>query len=439
MEEIVIIGGGVSGISSAVILAENGFKPILIESRKYLGGRVRSFINELSGDVIDNGQHLFLGCYNYTFKLFRKLDTFKFLVKNFPSNIEFRDRYSGISNLSYPAIFNPQIGSMLAILKFKNLSIKEKLLIFPLINYILLNDVNPNETVKNLLDRFKQSSNICYRLWNPIVIATINSSPELASASLFVNVMKEGFLGKGNSSLLYFSNTGLSNLFINSTKIIENSSGKVLYNSSVSKIFFHNSYYRIVFKDNSEIKTKNIISSVSSDVLSRIINDDKILKSSLNIPEFKYSPIISIYIWFKGHYNLPLFNALTGTRIEWLFNKRKMFTENKENTLISCTISSAEELSKLTNTDLYNIVIDELKICYKELKNAEVLDFEIIKENRATPIFTPEAQRMRLKTKTILKGFYLSGDWTDTKLPATIEGGVKSGFKAAELFLKDCK
>lgn len=41
---------------------------------------------------------------------------------------------------------------------------------------------------------------------------------------------------------------------------------------------------------------------------------------------------------------------------------------------------------------------------------------------------------MRLKTKTILKGFYLSGDWTDTKLPATIEGGVKSGFKAAELF-----
>jgi uncharacterized protein with NAD-binding domain and iron-sulfur cluster len=80
-KRVVIIGGGFAGLAAGVRLCERGFEVLLLERRNHLGGRAYSFIDAKTGDVVDNGQHLFMGCYHHTIAFLEKigrLDRLKF-------------------------------------------------------------------------------------------------------------------------------------------------------------------------------------------------------------------------------------------------------------------------------------------------------------------------------------------------------------------------
>ena len=66
----------------------------------------------------------------------------------------------------------------------------------------------------------------------------------------------------------------------------------------------------------------------------------------------------------------------------------------------------------------------------------ELPPWQIVKERRATFAATPEQAKRRAKAETRWSNLFLAGDWTDTGLPATIEGAVRSGNRAAELALR---
>ncbi|MEX0602785.1 MAG: FAD-dependent oxidoreductase, partial [Bacteroidota bacterium] len=69
--DVIVLGGGLSGLSAAVDACVRGFRVVLLERRRFAGGRTYSFVDELTGDVVDNGQHLLMGCYHATRKYLR--------------------------------------------------------------------------------------------------------------------------------------------------------------------------------------------------------------------------------------------------------------------------------------------------------------------------------------------------------------------------------
>ena len=74
-------------------------------------------------------------------------------------------------------------------------------------------------------------------------------------------------------------------------------------------------------------------------------------------------------------------------------------------------------------------------ICKASGITADMPPWQIVRERRATFAATPEQDALRPKAVTPLNNLFLAGDWTDTGLPATIEGSVRSGDRAADLVL----
>jgi uncharacterized protein with NAD-binding domain and iron-sulfur cluster len=152
---------------------------------------------------------------------------------------------------------------------------------------------------------------------------------------------------------------------------------------------------------------------------------------------FKSSPIISIHLWLDREITDLDFAALLETRIQWIFNKSKLLNEKKEGTAVrqylSLVISAADEFVKLNKKQLVEIAMEDLRRVLPQARDAKVIHSLVMKEKRATFLPSPGLEALRPNARTKFDNLFLAGDWTATGYPATIEGAVMSGRKAAEL------
>jgi uncharacterized protein with NAD-binding domain and iron-sulfur cluster len=103
---------------------------------------------------------------------------------------------------------------------------------------------------------------------------------------------------------------------------------------------------------------------------------------------------------------------------------------------LSVVISDADKYKDMEEQKILDIIIPELQK-NRIITDRNIISFKIIKEKRATFVPDSKSQKYRLPCKTNLSGIYLAGDWTDTGLPATIEGAALSGRVAAEAISKN--
>ncbi len=431
----VVLGGGVAGIAAAVSLARNGLRPLLLESRPYIGGRARSFVHEPSGDVIDNGQHLMMGCYHRTFELLELLGTRSAVQLQRSLAVEFRDPDGSSDRLAAPATLPSPADVLVGMMRLKRITAAERLALLRIGIALALGTPGSDETAATYLRRHGQTANLRRRLWDPIIIATLNLPAERASALLFARVMRLAFLGKGTDSHLAFPTRGLSELFQPATSLTEHSGGSVSIGTAITAVERHDEGYVIRLKDREPILARQVISALPERALRAVLRQPELVSDVLGAtPAFEYSPIVSLYLWYNHNpASLPAFAAMIGTAVQWMFNRRAIDGSRNEKWpgLVSCTISAAVAES---STDADSIVARadaELQAAFPELAGAGLLGSLVLKERHATFAATPEAERARPMAQTAASGFFLAGDWTSTGLPATIEGAAQSGFTAA--------
>ncbi len=434
-----VLGGG---IAAAVRLALQGMRPLLIESRPYLGGRARSFIHRNTGDEIDNGQHLMMGCYHATFALLEQLGT-RDLVDLQPAlRVEFREPGGARAVLAAPGFLPSQLGVMAAMLRLGGLSGRERRALLAVGVNVRLKTPGPDETTRQYLNRLGQSPRAQERLWDPIIIATLNTPPQRASARLFAEVMRRAFLGPGTDSQLAFPRTGLSQLIDPAREFIESRGGRVMTGMTITGLHRLPESYLVKLKDHPEIETGHVIAALPWRQLRPLLHGITAYEQEHTTAKPEYIPIVSIYLWYdRNPAELPVFAAMLGTQVQWMFNRRKMGTPPNPAFpgLIACTISAAFSQSAATGKEVAEMADRELRETFPELRDARLLDALVIKEKHATFAATPAVAQGRPGTRTgpSSPGYYLAGDWTDTGLPATIEGAAQSGFAAADALLED--
>jgi zeta-carotene desaturase len=135
------------------------------------------------------------------------------------------------------------------------------------------------------------------------------------------------------------------------------------------------------------------------------------------------------------------FVAVLDSNIQWVFNKSKILQSGKRSTrqYLSLVISAAAKYVTLEKNRIVNIAVEDLKHVMPQVDAAKVIHSLVIKEKRATFSPRPGIEAFRPSTRTSFSNFYLAGDWTDTGYPATIEGSVISGKKAAMALETDTK
>ncbi|MCX7877281.1 MAG: hydroxysqualene dehydroxylase HpnE [Ignavibacteria bacterium] len=428
---VCIIGGGIAGLSSAVFLAEKGFKVTLIESSPKLGGRAYSFFDKTLGAKIDNGQHILAGWYKSTFRFMRLIGTYGQLSFQKGLEVYFRDtkthEYSLKSGgLPYPFdLFGGLLG-------YKALKYNDCLSVISLIKKIKSGKMNIDE-LKNintdeLLKLTSQSERTVYYFWKPFITAVFNSEPEDVSAVIFANVIREGFKDKESSSLV-LPDVFLSEMFTESSeRFLKSRNAEILLNKRVTGLHFKDDQLsHVITEDRINVKCDYYISAVPFLEFDKLFPDVAYIRAGT----LKASPIVNIHLIFEKNIEgifKKRFTGLLDTKCQWIFR----ITDKQ----ICIVISAAEEIAELDKQEIINLAKNELIICFPEVKNYNIKSERIIKEMYAT--FKPDKDSLntRLTSQTKYKNLFIAGDWTDTGLPATIEGAVRSAEKCVELINK---
>lgn len=428
MAKCIVIGGGFAGLASAAYLTKAGIKVELLESSPKLGGRAYSFKDESSGSIIDNGQHIMMGCYTETLdfmKLIGAGDNLRYQDKlkiNFVKE-GFKVLALNASRLPYP--FNLIAG----LLNYKAISPKERISLLRFFLKLPFQKVNEIKklTVREFLLKENQSENAIKAFWAILVVGALNTSMEKASAEIFLNILKRIFLSGNAASAIVLPKYGLSETYcVNAGKFIAEGGGIINMPEGVTGFIYEGMLLKKI------ITAKRIIDDFDF-VISAVpfFAAEKIKNFSLIVPHpgISFSPILSVHVWLKENKFKDDFYGLIGSEVHWIFNRGDHIT---------LVISDAGRFIDKERGEISELVINELqKFAY--IKKEEIISIKIIKEKRATFIPTNDINGKRPGTKTNLSNFFLAGDWIDTGLPSTIESAVKSGRLAAEMILKNLK
>ena len=424
MKHCIVIGGGIAGLTSATYLTKQNIKVTLLESSPKLGGRAYSFTEQKSNDVVDNGQHILMGCYSDTInflKLIGAKDNFiyqKSLQINFLTQAGKLVRLKSFTSL-YP--FN----LLIALLNFDAISFTERLSLLkfviklPFISHQKLSDKN----VRDWLKEERQSDDTIKSLWKIIAVGALNTNIDKASAFMFREILMKIFFNGNFASTIILPKYGLSEAYVkNAKEYIESNGGKIKLSSSVKEfIISDNKIVGIKTADEVYKDFDYVISAIPfyafNNLYPELFLDKKI--------EFEYSSILNIHIWLKNNPMKERFYGLIDSPVHWIFNKGNH---------INLVISDADYLIDKPAEEIYKMCINEL-IRYTEFEQSDILNYKVLKEKRATFVPSNKVNYIRPPSNKRIANLFLAGDWTDTGLPSTIESAVKSGRVAVELIL----
>jgi len=422
--KVVILGAGLAGLSSAAYLIKSGFNVAVLESSGKPGGRAYSFTDKDTSTIIDNGQHIMMGCYNYTLQFFDIIGArSKF---NRPDKLAVNFVKPGFNVLPLKAVSSIYpINLLIGLLSYKAITLSDRLRLLNIFLKLLLYSSRDLEklSVDEWLNREGQNTEIKKAFWEIIAVGALNADITKASARLFVDILKQMFIGGNKAASIILPKYGLSESYCNdAVKYIENNGSTISFSETVTGIKSAGSRITAVQTSKRIIEDfDSIISALPLYALKRVLPEQNII----HLPELEYSSILTLHIWLKNNKLKDKFYGLIDSPVHWVFN---------HGSYITLVISSADSIIGGTKEELFELCSRELQ-SYLNINKEDVSGYKVIKEKRATFVPSNNILKERPGAATPYRNFFLAGDWTDTKLPATIEGAVKSGKVASDCII----
>ncbi|HTY10327.1 MAG TPA: hydroxysqualene dehydroxylase HpnE [Bacteroidota bacterium] len=442
--DVVVIGGGVSGLTAAVSLAGSGYSVCLIEQKQHCGGRTYSFVERATGDEVDNGQHLMMGCYHSTLNYLAAIGAMPLVSVQERLSVSFRHADRGLFRLRSAAL-PPPLNILAGLLRLKSLSFSQRLSLLRVGTALLSAKPDSDEnlraqTVTQWLDTLGQSKENKEYLWDILAIGTLNDSPDVVSAALFIKVLQSAFLGKKRDSSMVIPKRGLSVVLVdNAVEFLERNGGRVLTETTVERAELDGMQIsKLELNSGAAVSPRAVVSAVPYFDLPRVFGGgtSAVLPETSSAGSFISSPIVTIHLWFDRSFVDEDFTALLDSPIHWVFNKSRIFEKESGGDYLSLVISGAGDFIAKEKEELLALALSELRRFYPACGRASLVHSLVVKEKRAT--FSPRVgtESVRPSHATSVRNLFLAGDWTDTKLPATIEGAAQSGYRCGALVRK---
>jgi squalene-associated FAD-dependent desaturase len=440
VNEVLIIGGGFAGLAAGVALAGAGRRVRVLEQSPHLGGRARSFLHAPSGDVVDNGQHLLMGCYHSTLRFLGEIGTLDRIALQPSLKVHFVEPPGKLTTLECPNLPAPW-HLLTGVLRSNAFGWSEKMEIARLGRAVNGEVEKATEldtmTVEEWLTHLGQSEKVKRSFWDLISIAVMNEDPRRAAAAIFARVLKLALFTSSSDSCLALPRAGLSDCYTDAARTyIQSRGGEVEFGRRVESLLVREGVCTGVrFVDGSLTEPEKVISAVPWHEVVRIVPSELLRTEPYftNILSLKPAPIISITIWFDRAITDLEFAGLRGTTIQWLFNRAKIPSSGGHG--YSLVLSGAHQHIARSKDELLKVALDDLAQLFPEVRHARVQHSLVIKERSAT--FSPcvGIDALRPAAESPVRGLTLAGDRTATGLPSTIEGAVQSGYTAAEHIL----
>ena len=406
-----IIGAGISGLSAAVRLANANYKVNVYEATQQAGGRCRSYFDAATNLTIDNGNHLLLSGNRHALAYARSIGSEAGLVGPKRAQFPFVDLKTGMRWQLDLGDGRLPLWLFDAARRVPDTGVRDYLSLAPLIwssPQRLVGDAIPCEGV------------LYQRLVQPLLLAALNIDPPHGSAGLAGAIVRETLLAGGQACRPLIARDGLSAVLVDpAIKLLQARGSAIAYGRELRG--FDNAGDRVSKLSFGE----EAVSLAASDVVVLAVPPRAAasLLPGLKTPT-QFHAIVNAHFRHDPPQGQPPILGVVGGLVEWLF----AFPQR-----LSITISGADRLVDKPREELAQAIWRD--ICQAAGITAEMPPWQIVRERRATFAATPEQNALRPGAVTGLKNLFLAGDWTDTGLPATIEGSVRSGDRAADLVL----
>ena len=441
MDEVLIIGGGFAGLAAGVALAEAGRRVRVLEQKPFLGGRARSFADAATSSIVDNGQHLLMGCYHATLGFLKTIGTLNRIRFQPRLSVHFLDRDGRLTKLECPDLASPW-HLFAGVLRSNSFSSREKFEVLRLGRKLrdgnAASDGSNRLTVREWLSAHGQSERLQRNFWDLLCIAALNEDPRIAAAALFARVLRLALFSSPEDSRLGIARVGLSDCYTQAAAAyIEARGGRVECGMNVARLIISNGACRgAALAGGGTAEAAATIFAAPWYRLATLLPADLARSEPVfgRALALRPAPIISINLWFDRAVTDLEFIGLRGTTIQWLFNKTRILGTNQH--YLSLVLSGAHDYIARSKEELLEMALEELRALLPPARQAKVLHSLVLKERFAT--FSPscDAEPLRPGATTPVRDLYLAGDWTATGLPATIEGAVQSGYTAARAILQ---
>ena len=409
-----VIGAGLAGLACAVRLSEGKQSVIVHEATAHGGGRCRSFFDGVLNRRIDNGNHLLFSGNRQAMAYLRAIGTLDTLIQPKRAVFDFLDLENGERWQVKPGRSRLPFWLFCRHMRVPGSSAIDHLAALKLAR------ASKSATVTQVLGT---SEPLFRKLWQPLCVSVLNTPPEEASAALLWPVLKQ-ILGQGEAaSRPCLARDGLSESFIDpALAVLQERGGEFHFNHPLKSIRLEGKRANSLTFAGAEI----ILEPGDKVVLAVPAESIGVLLPELPRPD-RFHAIVNAHFLLPHSSRENSFLGLIGGVSHWLFVRGD---------IASVTVSAADDLAVKPSDEIARILWPEV-LKALELGDSPVGSYRIIKEKRATFAQTPEQVGLRPNMMTPWKNVLMAGDWTDTGLPATIEGAITSGHRAAEAILID--
>jgi squalene-associated FAD-dependent desaturase len=446
----VVIGGGLAGLTAAIALAEQGAEVTLLEAKPRLGGATCSFNRD--GLIVDTGQHVFLRCCTAYQGLLAKLG----MTENAPVQSRFdvtvlapgtgnEPRTARLRRTALPSPLHmlPGLG------RYPFLSISERAAVSRAA--LAMRRVDPADPATDSvrfgdwLAAHGQSEHARRVLWDLFTISSLNVAGDDASLSLAATVVKTGLLGAKDAADIGVPALPLGELHGDSAaRLLTRLGAQVHPNTKVAGIEaaateVGGSTFAVRLERGGPadvpvdvIAADAVVLAVPPEQAARLIPEEALPAAEVSAwSGLGASPIVNLHVIYDRQVmNLP-FAAAVDSPVQWVFDRTQISGFSGDGQYLAVSLSAGDEYVDVPVAELREKFVPALTELFPAARDATVAEFFVTRERRATFRQVPGSGALRPAAGTKLPGLVLSGAWTDTGWPDTMEGAVRSGLAAA--------
>jgi squalene-associated FAD-dependent desaturase len=438
ISSVIVVGGGLAGLSAACVLADAGYHVRLLERRRYLGGRASSYEHPGTGEVIDNCQHVLLGnCVNLI-DLYRRLGV--------SGAIRWFDRLNfiepgGRQTVLEPSILPAPFHDLPAFVRARAFSLSDKLAIARGMS-AFLTSVPPDseENFAQWLSRHGQTHGAIERFWKPVLISALNEDLEKMSVRYAGEVMRKSLILSAGAGRIGVPAIPLTELYSQATEYVRARGGQIELNAAPESFHWSEDAQQWSLSVRDQTFTADaVVLALAFEGVGKVLpllppnpESDRLAYS---LRQFEHSPITGIHLWFDREVVELEHAILLDRTIQWMFHKSRLQLERRrgeEGSYLELVVSASKSLVPMQRQEIIDLAVRELAEFFPAVATATLVKAAVVKEVRATYSIRPQLDEVRPSANSPWPHLFLAGDWVATGWPATMEGAVRSGYLAAE-------
>jgi hydroxysqualene dehydroxylase len=407
-----IIGAGLAGLSAAVRLSTAGRQVVVHEATAFAGGRCRSYHDAALGMTIDNGNHLLLSGNHAALDYVRSIGAEQRLVGPPAAEFAFADLPS---NKRWTLRFND------GRIPFWVFDPSRRVPGTGVLDYVPLARLLWAPAGKSVGEVIRCDGLLYQRLVEPLLLAALNIDPPLGAARLASAVIRETLALGGRACRPLIAREGLGATLVEpALALLRQRGAKVLMEHQLRAIHFARETAAALDFGNESVTLgagDGVVLAVPPYAAASLVN-------GLDAPT-DFCAIVNAHFRIDPPADAPFTLGVLGGTVQWIF----AFPGR-----LSVTISAGDRLIDTPREQLAAAIWSE--VARVTGLPAALPPWQIVRERRATFAATPAQDAKRPPARTAWRNLVLAGDWTDTGLPATIEGAIRSGNYAADLIAK---